>query len=137
MLITRTISQLMFPVVLLFGIYIGLHGHLTPGGSFPAGVIIASAFLMLYLPREHASAIHTTHRAKKIEAYALALLLLTLLFTLFHIKVPLTELVGTQGTLISAIGVLLPNLAGTAKVGSAIILILVAFLFIDRKGEKP
>jgi multicomponent Na+:H+ antiporter subunit B len=33
----------------LFGIYIALHGHLSPGGGFPAGVIIGSGFVILII----------------------------------------------------------------------------------------
>jgi multicomponent Na+:H+ antiporter subunit B len=36
-------------ITTLFGLYIGLHGQLTPGGGFQAGVILASALLLLYL----------------------------------------------------------------------------------------
>jgi multicomponent Na+:H+ antiporter subunit B len=39
---------LVAPVVVL-GIYIITHGHLTPGGGFQGGAILASAFLLLYL----------------------------------------------------------------------------------------
>jgi multicomponent Na+:H+ antiporter subunit B len=39
---------LVAPLVLL-GIYIVVHGHLTPGGGFQGGVILASAPLMVYL----------------------------------------------------------------------------------------
>jgi multicomponent Na+:H+ antiporter subunit B len=39
---------LVSPFVLL-GLYIVVHGHLTPGGGFQGGVILASAFLMVYL----------------------------------------------------------------------------------------
>jgi multicomponent Na+:H+ antiporter subunit B len=39
---------LVAPLVLL-GIYIVIHGHLTPGGGFQGGVILASAPLMVYL----------------------------------------------------------------------------------------
>lgn len=38
-----------FPLVLLFGIYIIVHGHLSPGGGFQGGVIVASAFLLQFL----------------------------------------------------------------------------------------
>jgi multicomponent Na+:H+ antiporter subunit B len=31
------------------GIYIAIHGHLTPGGGFPGGAMIASSVLLLYL----------------------------------------------------------------------------------------
>jgi multicomponent Na+:H+ antiporter subunit B len=48
-IIVRTTSRLLFPFIFLFGIYIVLHGHLTPGGGFPGGVIIAASVLMLIL----------------------------------------------------------------------------------------
>lgn len=48
-LIVRTVSRLLFPVMFLFGVYVIIHGHLTPGGGFPGGVIIASSVVMLLL----------------------------------------------------------------------------------------
>lgn len=36
-------------LIVVFGFYIGLHGQLTPGGGFQAGVILASAPLLLYV----------------------------------------------------------------------------------------
>ncbi len=40
-------SALLFPILLLFGVYIFLHGHLTPGGGFQGGVVIASSIVLL------------------------------------------------------------------------------------------
>jgi multicomponent Na+:H+ antiporter subunit B len=37
------------PTLLLFGLYIVTHGHLTPGGGFQGGCVLASALLLLYL----------------------------------------------------------------------------------------
>lgn len=42
-------SSFLFPLLILFGVYIFLHGHLTPGGGFQGGVVIASAVLLLFL----------------------------------------------------------------------------------------
>jgi len=47
--IVKTIAMFVIARVTLFGIYLLLHGHLTPGGGFPGGVIIASAFILLVL----------------------------------------------------------------------------------------
>jgi multicomponent Na+:H+ antiporter subunit B len=44
-------SGFLVPLLLLFGVYIFLHGHLTPGGGFQGGVVIASAMLLLMLSR--------------------------------------------------------------------------------------
>ena len=41
--------RLLFPVLVLFGVYIVLHGHLSPGGGFQGGVVIATAFFLRML----------------------------------------------------------------------------------------
>jgi len=48
-LIMETTTKHLFPLVLLFGAYIFIHGHLTPGGGFPAGVIIATGYFMMFI----------------------------------------------------------------------------------------
>lgn len=48
-LIVRRGSQFLFPLLMLLGGYIFLHGHLTPGGGFQGGAVIASAFLLMFL----------------------------------------------------------------------------------------
>jgi multicomponent Na+:H+ antiporter subunit B len=50
--LSTAVQAMSFPAVLLtvlFGFYIGLHGQLTPGGGFQAGVILASAPMLIYL----------------------------------------------------------------------------------------
>ena len=48
-LILQTGCRFLFPLILVFGAYIFIHGHLSPGGGFQGGVIVASAFLLVYL----------------------------------------------------------------------------------------
>ncbi len=43
----------LFPLIVLFGVYIIIHGHLSPGGGFQGGVIIASAFLLMFLAKSN------------------------------------------------------------------------------------
>ncbi|OQY36800.1 MAG: hypothetical protein B6226_05955, partial [Candidatus Cloacimonetes bacterium 4572_65] len=50
--ILRTSAQFLFPMIVLFGVYIFVHGHLTPGGGFQGGVLIASAFVMMMLSEQ-------------------------------------------------------------------------------------
>jgi len=45
--IVRTVTRYLYPFVILFGFYIIIHGHLTPGGGFQGGAVIASAFAMV------------------------------------------------------------------------------------------
>ncbi|MDX1359593.1 MAG: Na(+)/H(+) antiporter subunit B [Clostridia bacterium] len=47
--ILQTAARFIFPVMLITGVYIFTHGHLTPGGGFPGGSMIASSFLLLYM----------------------------------------------------------------------------------------
>jgi multicomponent Na+:H+ antiporter subunit B len=48
-LVLGTGCRFLFPLILLFGAYIFIHGHLTPGGGFQGGAIVASAFVLVYL----------------------------------------------------------------------------------------
>jgi len=48
-LVLHTGCRFIFPLILLFGTYIFIHGHLTPGGGFQGGAIIGSGFLLTYL----------------------------------------------------------------------------------------
>ncbi|MCX5725772.1 MAG: cation:proton antiporter [Candidatus Saganbacteria bacterium] len=47
--IVKTVAKLVASTIIIFGLYLVLHGHLTPGGGFAGGVIIASAFILLTL----------------------------------------------------------------------------------------
>jgi len=55
--IVETATELLLPMVILFGVYVFLNGHLSPGGGFQGGAIIASGtmFLLLALPESHLS----------------------------------------------------------------------------------
>ena len=41
--------QIICPVMLMFGVYLVLNGHLTPGGGFQGGLAIASFFICRYM----------------------------------------------------------------------------------------
>lgn len=50
--LSTTIQAVTMPAVfltVLFGFYIGLHGQLTPGGGFQAGVILSTASVLVYI----------------------------------------------------------------------------------------
>ena len=48
-LIPRVIAKLLIPYILLFGLYVQLHGDFGPGGGFQAGVIFAAGFVLYTL----------------------------------------------------------------------------------------
>ena len=47
--IVRSAAAVIFPVMLIFGIYVMLYGETSIGGGFTAGVILASAYVLLVL----------------------------------------------------------------------------------------
>jgi multisubunit Na+/H+ antiporter MnhB subunit len=47
--IVKKVSQLVSGLVFMYGIYIITHGHLTPGGGFAGGAVLAGAFILLVL----------------------------------------------------------------------------------------
>ena len=42
-------SDLVLPIIITLGLYIIIHGHLSPGGGFQGGVLVAGAFAILYV----------------------------------------------------------------------------------------
>ncbi|MBL7076549.1 MAG: MnhB domain-containing protein [Kiritimatiellae bacterium] len=48
-LIVRTVTRWLKAFILLFGIYVVLYGHVSPGGGFAGGVVIACAYILLTL----------------------------------------------------------------------------------------
>ena len=48
-LIVKTITRLTVGLILLYGIYILSHGHVSPGGGFAGGIIVALSFVHLML----------------------------------------------------------------------------------------
>ena len=45
--IVRTVANQLIPFILIFGLYVIVHGHLTPGGGFQGGAVIVSGVVML------------------------------------------------------------------------------------------
>lgn len=47
--ILRVGAKVVLPLIVVVGVFVFSHGHLTPGGGFPGGSMIASAVLLMYL----------------------------------------------------------------------------------------
>jgi len=45
--IVKTVARLLVPFIQLFGLYVIIHGHASPGGGFQGGVILGSSFILL------------------------------------------------------------------------------------------
>ena len=48
-IIVRSITRIVIPFIQLYGIYIILHGHISPGGGFSGGALIGSSLILYTL----------------------------------------------------------------------------------------
>ena len=47
--IVRTITNILYSFILIYGFYIIMHGHLTPGGGFQGGAVVASGIALVLI----------------------------------------------------------------------------------------
>ena len=64
----RTAAKLIFPLTLIFAMFIALKGHNEPGGGFIGGLIAASAIVIYGI----ANGVAPVRRALKIQPIAIA-----------------------------------------------------------------
>lgn len=48
-IIIRVVCRCLVPFIQLFGLYVVVHGHSSPGGGFQGGVTLAASFVLLVL----------------------------------------------------------------------------------------
>ncbi len=138
--IVKKTTQILAGIIFLYGAYVVIHGHLTPGGGFAGGVIMAGAFILvtlafgsgfLNLKKEETESTATENIS------ILMVILLSLVGLFFGAKVFFLNFLpkGTVGELISA-GVLpLYNIFVGMEVASSIFIIFLALVIF--KEEEP
>lgn len=122
--------DLLFPLLLVVGLYIILHGHLTPGGGFQGGVVLAAAFVLPVLARP---AVVPSHTAMAwVEGLAGTAFIVTGLAALAVDRAFLTPLLGNGqlGALVSSGTLPILYLAVGIKVGAELASLLL------RLGEE-
>jgi multicomponent Na+:H+ antiporter subunit B len=45
--IVKTLARLLIPFIVVYALYVVMHGHYSPGGGFQGGVILAASFVLL------------------------------------------------------------------------------------------
>ncbi|MBU0898926.1 MAG: hypothetical protein KKB03_01040 [Nanoarchaeota archaeon] len=125
--IVKTTARIMFPFILMYGIYITLHGHLTPGGGFPGGVIIATGFALLIIAHKESRVEHTFRQISFIDAKSIAgfgILLLIMFGIFFRLNIIQVEKsLGILG------GLTLPsNIFGTIMVATTLVIIVYSII---------
>lgn len=46
-IIVKTLARLLVPFIVIYALYVVMHGHHSPGGGFQGGVILAASFVLL------------------------------------------------------------------------------------------
>ena len=133
-IILQKCACVLVPVIMIFGIYIILNGHLSPGGGFSGGAVLGSG-LILYLNAfgfEKTERFFTEKVYRRITLCALTFYCLAKSYSFFtganHLEsgIPL----GTPGAILSS-GLILPlNIC----VGLVVACTMYAFYTLFRKG---
>lgn len=123
--IIKTVSRILFPFILLIGAYIALYGHLSPGGAFPAGAIIASGFALLIIAYTESDVEHTFTKHELIDIKSIAgILLIGLIISISHKS--RVEFLSAQTALSLWSGGFTPflNIVGSFMVATALVFII-------------
>jgi multicomponent Na+:H+ antiporter subunit B len=78
-------SRALFPIITLYGVYVMSYGHLSPGGGFQGGVIIASGVLLLLISHKNFEVPHSLIVA--LETFAGVAYVLIALIGLFVLDI--------------------------------------------------
>ena len=143
-IIVKTIASWVKVLIFLFGIYIIVFGHLTPGGGFAGGVILASSYVLLMLAfgRESVEKNLPQVAASRLDCLGAFLFILIAVLGLvfggsFFVNFLYQRyLPGQPLQLISAGTIPLSNLAIGLKVGASLFLVIFT-LSVCRKHFKP
>lgn len=133
--IVRTVCKFVIPVILVFGIYILLNGHLSPGGGFSGGAILASGFIIFAMVwgDDTARRVLPAKVIKVITLCALGFYCLSKAYSFFTGANHLPSVIspGVPGRIFSA-GLILPlNVA----VGMVVCCTMYSFYLYFRRGE--
>lgn len=134
-LIVKTLTRSLFPIMVLFGAYVILHGHVTPGGGFPGGVIVATGVVMMLLAygADKAKQIVNVNQTTILESLgALTLAVLGLLGIVMVGQFLEGVLgVGFLGTIFSGSNLAILNIGVGVKVAAGLITITYAMLELE------
>jgi multicomponent Na+:H+ antiporter subunit B len=144
-IIVKTISGWVKVLIVLFGINVILFGHLTPGGGFAGGVILASSYVLLMLAfgREFVEKNLPVPLASRLDclgAFLFAVVaILGLVFggTFFVNFLHQKYLPGQPLHLVSAGTIPLSNIAIGLKVGASLFLAIFALSVCYKDFQRP
>lgn len=131
--IVKTVASWVKILIFLFGVYIVLFGHVTPGGGFAGGVILASSYVLLmlafgreFVQRDLPLAVDSKLDCLGATAFALIAVWPLLLGGVFFYNFLEARIGGEPLRLVSAGTIPLSNIAIGIKVGASLFLVIFA-----------
>jgi len=116
--------RIICPVLLLFGFYIMLNGHVSPGGGFQGGVILASFFICRYMISDiYDIPVGKAVKLEKIIYIGIVILGMLFIFFAAEINVPV----------IKTVYLILINLFIGMKVACGFFVIFYRFIAFERR----
>lgn len=133
--IVTTVCRLIVPIILVFGIYIILNGHLSPGGGFSGGAILAAGLIIFAMVWGEVNAAQLISRkvVRTITLVSLCFYALSKTYSFYTGANHLHSIIspGTPGAILSG-GLILPlNVA----VGFVVCCTMYSFYMYFRKGQ--
>jgi multicomponent Na+:H+ antiporter subunit B len=140
--IVQVVTQWLLGLIVVFGLSVALFGHLTPGGGFAGGVVVACGFVLATLAfgaRTGPAAWMKRHASTLDASGAWAFILIALLGYVTGHFIQRWLALGELFTLGSTSFVVLLNVAILLKVGAglfAAFAAIAAFTAGDERGEE-
>lgn len=132
--ILRSTMRIVIPMIMLFGVYILLNGHLSPGGGFSGGAVLGGGLMLLSLAFGHRTAARflPARRIRAVTCCALGFYCLAKSYSFFTgaNRLPSVITTGTPGAIFSA-GLILPL---DIAVGCVVACTMYSFYCLFEKG---
>ena len=131
-IILKTISKLLLPIMMLFGIYIISFGDVSPGGGFQGGAILTTAYLAFYFISEDKNIDLT--KWVKFEKVLFFLLIIAGFLSVLSKDVYFTNPILNDSMISKRVFFILLNLIIAAKVCVGLICIVESFIEEEDDG---
>ena len=133
--ILKISSIVIIPIILVFGIYVVLNGHISPGGGFSGGAILGAAFI-LYLSAFGFEKTERFMNAKTVKVVTLVALLVYCISKCYSFFTGANHLesgipLGTPGAILSSGLILVLNIC----VGLVVACTMYSFYALIRRGR--
>jgi len=125
--LVEVVASKLGPIILLFGLYVMLYGHKSPGGGFQGGVILASAIVFLALSTVVKTKLTNSNVLSRIESISFLSLILVTTYVVFFPN-GFFRNIATNNSFASATMIIILNIMIGLKVGTSLAVMIIAMM---------